>query len=262
MSIDRYSLLQQGIYINAIAHAEQLQALAVSLRAQKTKHELIRLGAPYDGGYLVPDDLKDLKACFSPGVADYATFEESLLEKYGIQSHLADYSVDGPPAGFTPKSFQKKFLGPINDEQNTTLQDWIDSTEEHDGDLILQMDIEGGEYLSIIACPHSALKRFRVIVIEIHDIESWAEPNFFKIVDAFFKKLLKQFVVIHNHPNNCCGIVNLGGFLAPRVFELTLLRSDRAEALGNCNTFPHPLDRPNLIGRPDLVLPNNWIETT
>jgi len=258
MSIDRYSLLQQGIYVNAISHTEKLQALAISLRAQRTRHELVRLGAPYDGGYLVPDDFENLQACFSPGVADCATFEESLLTKYGIQSHLADYSVDGPPAGFIPKSFQKKYLGPLNDEQHTTLQDWIHSTEEHTGDLILQMDIEGGEYLSIIACPEAVLRRFRIIVIEIHDIESWSEPNFFKVVDAFFQKLLKHFIVIHNHPNNCCGIVNLGGFLSPRVFELTLLRRDRAHSLGNCETFPHPLDRPNLMDRPDLLLPNNW----
>jgi hypothetical protein len=220
---------------------------------------LIRIGAAYDGGYLVPDDLKNISACFSPGVAGYATFEEALLADFGIESHLADYSVDGPPKGFNPKSFKKKYIGPNSDEQYETLEDWINSTDESDGDLILQMDIEGGEYLSILACPEHVLNRFRIIVIEIHEVESWGEGNFFKTADTFFDKLLKNFYVVHNHPNNCCGIVNIGGFLSPRVFELTLLRKDRAESLGHCKILPHQLDRPNLTDRADLILPENWI---
>jgi hypothetical protein len=40
---------------------------------------LIRLGADGDGGYLVPDDLEDVAACFSPGVDDRASFESAMI---------------------------------------------------------------------------------------------------------------------------------------------------------------------------------------
>ena len=120
------------------------------------------------------------------------------------------------------------------------------------------MDIEGGEYLSLLGVSEEVLKRFRIIVVEIHDVESWGDPRFFQMVSTFFEKITRHFWVIHNHPNNCCGLVSLGGFLAPRVFELTFLRKDRAEPLGYCELFPHPLDQPNLAHKPDLVLPPQW----
>jgi hypothetical protein len=44
----------------------------------------------------------------------------------------------------------------------------------------------------------------------------------------------------------------------PRVFELTLLRKDRSEALGFVETLPHPLDAPNVTDKPVLELPKEW----
>lgn len=49
-----------------------------------------------DGGYLIPDDLEGISACFSPGVDDRATFETSLIAR-GIPCFLADASVDKAP---------------------------------------------------------------------------------------------------------------------------------------------------------------------
>ena len=42
----------------------------------KTEHELIRIGGSKDGGYLVPNDLSGIQACFSPGVSDLADFKK------------------------------------------------------------------------------------------------------------------------------------------------------------------------------------------
>ena len=38
-------------------------------------YKLIRLGGRGDGAYLLPDDLQDIQACFSPGVSDSKLFE-------------------------------------------------------------------------------------------------------------------------------------------------------------------------------------------
>jgi len=258
MATDKYDFLRQGIYVSRMTECEALQEIAKSLYPVKSGHELRRIGAFFDGGYLVPDDLQGVRACFSPGVSDTASFEGHLLENYGIPSHLADYSVDTAPTGFNPKSFKKKFIGPLDDGNYLTLDSWVEGANEAPGDLILQMDIEGSEYLSILAVSQETLKKFRIIIIEIHDIESWGEVAFFRVVENFFKKLLMDFCIVHNHPNNCCGVVDLGGFLAPRVFELTLLRKDRVVDGEYRFDFPHPLDRPNLLDRPDLILPRNW----
>ena len=260
MSLDKYALFAEGIYNEKIAHVDKLSNLAIKLWPVKTQFHLIRIGSDNDGGYLIPDDLEGINACFSPGVDVNASFEEGLLENYGINSHLADFSVSSAPSGYTPISFLKKYLGVFDDDQYITLDKWVRGKTLLDvpEDFLLQMDIEGGEYASILGASEEILKKFRIIVIEIHNVEAWGQKNYFDIVEIFFHKLLKDFYVIHNHPNNCCGIVNLGGFFAPRVFELTLLRKDRASPRGFCKIFPHALDRPNLKKQPDLDLPQNW----
>lgn len=236
---------------------QRIKGLASSLWPVVTGVPLIRIGGGQDGGYLVPDDLDGIRACFSPGVDVTASFESDLLSAHDIVSHQADFSVGGPPAGFVPASFTKKFLGAYCDDVHITLDQWMRNSVDlsEPGDYLLQMDIEGGEYATLLACPDEILNRFRIIVIEIHEVMSWSNIGFLNLVEAFFKRLLARFHVVHDHPNNCCGLAQFGDIQIPRVFELTLLRKDRAQALGYETTFPHPLDRRCVPTRPDLVLP-------
>lgn len=260
MQLNKNSLFEQGIYIQKMTEQDKLQQLVKSLHPVKTRFELQRYGGAFDGGYLLPDDFEGISTCFSPGVDINASFELDIQNRKGIESHLADYSVDGPPMRLTPKSFLKKYIGVFDNDVYTTLDTWVRGTDgfKSGEDMLLQMDIEGGEYLSLLGVSEQVLRRFRIMVIEIHDVENWGDPGFFQMVNTFFEKINRHFWVIHNHPNNCCGLVNLGGFTAPRVFELTFLRKDRASPLGYCSQFPHPLDRGNLSQKPDLVMPRHW----
>jgi hypothetical protein len=239
---------------------KEIQTLIDSLRPVKTKFDLIRVGGDNDGGYLIPNDLVGISACFSPGVDVTANFEIDLCKR-GIGSHLADASVDGAPKGFTPRSFTKKYLGGYNDNTHMTLECWVNSKAPGPwptGDLLLQMDIEGGEYTTILTTNRSTLHRFRIIAIEIHNVQTWFTPLAWPVVTTFFEKLLEDFRVVHNHPNNNCNFIDVDGITMPTVFELTLLRKDRTIALDYCNQFPHPLDMPNVLDKPDRPLPEGW----
>lgn len=255
-------LSRRSVYIERAVDPQNIVNLVKKLRPLKTRFDLVRVGGLSDGGYLLPDDLEGIAACFSPGVAGTATFEMDLLQSRGISSHLADFSVDGPPMNFQPGSFTKKFIGTANDEMFITLDKWVDDQGEnvHGKDLLLQMDIEGWEYPTLLSTSEETLKKFRIVVLELHDIESWGHPHFFRIAEAFFAKLLTHFHVVHNHPNNFCGTINLGGFDAPRVIEITLLRKDRSDVLGFCSEFPHPLDVPNVEKYKDIPLPKGWYQ--
>ena len=233
---------------------DQLNALLKSLHPVKTKYPLIRVGGKNDGGYLLPDDLSGISKCFSPGVDVTASFEKDLVCR-GILSHLADASVDGPPEDFRILSFEKKFLGSVNDGDYMTLEFWVRNRGGAVGDLILQMDIEGAEYQTILATPIDILRRFRIIAVEIHDVHHWFNPIAWGCVQGFFAKLLADFHVVHNHPNNNCQFIEVDGILLPTVFELTLLRKDRAAPEGFVTEFPHPLDQPNVLDKPDRPLP-------
>jgi hypothetical protein len=235
----------------------QLNDLLASLYPVKTNFELVRIGGNNDGGYLLSNDLEDITACFSPGVDVTASFEKDLLDR-GIKSHLADASVDGPPDGLEVASFTKKYLDGVNTEGYMTLSDWVLSNAYFGDDLILQMDIEGAEYVTILSTPSEVLRNFRMMAIEIHDVQQWFNnPLAWGVVQTFFEKLLQDFHVVHNHPNNNCQFIDVNGLLMPTVFELTFLRKDRSPATGFCTEFPHPLDMPNVLDKPDRPLPKD-----
>jgi hypothetical protein len=236
---------------------DKLKAIIQSLRPVKTKYDLIRVGGDNDGGYLIPDDLEGIAACFSPGVDVTATFEKDLLSR-GIRSHLADATVDGPPEGLEVASFTKKHLGGLYTDQIMTLDSWMSDHHAFMDNYILQMDIEGAEYETILAADRNALNRFRIIAIEIHNAQHWFHPIAFGLVQTFFAKLLEDFHVVHIHPNNNCPFIQYDEVFFPSVFEVTLLRKDRAEPEGFVDSFPHPLDQPNVTNKPDRSIPEEW----
>jgi hypothetical protein len=235
----------------------EFKQLIKALRPVKTKYKLIRVGGNNDGGYLLPNDLSGINTCFSPGVDVTATFEKDLFGR-GIRSHLIDASVDGAPDGLEVASFTKKYLGAVFNDDYTTLEGWMSSQHAFIGDYILQMDIEGAEYQTILACDPNALRRFRIIVVEVHDVQHWFNPIAWGVVQGFFAKLLDDFHVVHLHPNNNCPFLAIDNVLFPSVFELTLLRKDRAEAEGFADELPHPLDQPNVLDQPDRHMPEGW----
>jgi hypothetical protein len=255
----RYELFSRGIFIDPMTEVSDLKALAHRLRPRKSQFDLVRIGGDSDGGYLVPNDLKGIKACFSPGVDQIASFETDIY-RLGIPSHLADASVQAPPPGTPFKSFTAKFLAAHTECTLVSLEDWVNDCEPGatTNSLLLQMDIEGAEYETLLACPLETLKKFRIMIVEFHNIESWGQKEYFKVVQSLMRKILSEFGVVHSHPNNATGIVNMNGFMAPRVFEVTFLQKTRS-AFGDYSQVPNELDRPNIPWAPDLTFPADWL---
>lgn len=252
----KFRLSVQGFLLKRATPPSELINLISRLTPMNCGIDLIRVGGENDGGYVLPNDLVGITECFSPGVSDNVSFEKELLEKFQIESHLADFSVDTPPNNFKPKSFLKKFVGSVNNNERITISDWVSSKsgESQNSDFLLQMDIEGDEYQSIIATPQHILEKFRLIVIEIHGYENWADPEFFKFVKTFFEKLLMSFTITHIHANNCCGVTNLSGVVFPNVFELSLIRNDRIEFKKPIYSLRNSLDRDNVISKPTIEI--------
>lgn len=228
-----------------------------SVKPMRTNHQLVRIGGDSDGGYLIPDDLAGIDTCFSPGVSAIAEFEDELTKR-GIRCFLADYSVDGPPVQNPLFDFEKKFLGITNDHVFTTLDRWVETKAPGHSDLILQMDIEGSEYPVILDSSESTLRRFRIIVVEFHGLDSLFHPMGWELINTSFAKLLKHFRVVHIHPNNCSGALRVGQLCVPPIMEFTFIRNDRIGVMEPTVQFPHPLDRPNVKTRRDVRLPECW----
>ncbi len=243
--------------VSKVTSKDQLLDFFERVKPVKTNFELIRVGALGDGGYLLPNDLENIKACFSPGVSTVADFELELANR-GIKCFLADYSVEASPVKHPLIDFDKKFLGPKSTEKFITLEEWIAQKSVFSGDLILQMDIEGSEYGVLLETDSELLKRFRIIVVEFHDLDSLYDKMGYELLSHVFSKILKDFDVVHIHPNNCRRSTKCYGFEIPPAMEFTFIRKDRVIQRGKAVDFPHELDAKNMAQYEDIPLPKCW----
>ncbi len=236
---------------------KRILLLIKKLKPIETQFELIRLGGEGDGGYLVPDDLGEIEACYSPGVGNSVSFEKDCADR-GMKIYLADASVDSPLNGHPNFNFIKKFLGNRNNKEFITLESWISSTNTSNNlDLLLQMDIEGYEYEVLLSSSENLLKRFRIIIIEFHDLHKLQEKEYYRYAKKAFDKLTKNHYCLHIHPNNSNSIKIVNGIEIPPVAEFTFIRKDRVNTITENTDFPHPLDEDNL-DVPPIVLPKIW----
>lgn len=226
-----------------------------AIRPVSTEHALVRIGGEEDGGYLVPDDLDGIFACFSPGVSETVTFEEDMLAR-GMKTFQADASIADTPLSHPGNSFQRKHLGIVSDADTITLDDWVNqSVGDQKGDLLLQMDIEGHEWLTLAQVSEETLTRFRIIVLELHGLDRVFDPFGSTVLIPVLKRLRKHFDIVHLHANNVVPVMTGRRHAVTPLVEATLLRKDRIHSRNPNTRFPHPLDRDNLAHRPSVVVP-------
>ena len=137
-----------------------------------------------------------------------------------------------------------------------TLDDWVKRKAPKNGDLILQMDIEGAEYCVLLDSDNELLKRFRILIIEFHNFEGLLYSRNFELINIVFQKLLKNFTVVHCHPNNFSETTRYHDYEIPSDIEYTFLRNDRILNSDPAVEFPNPLDaNNNALSNYNLVLP-------
>jgi hypothetical protein len=253
-------IIQDSPFIDTPNPIDQYEAIKLLVPSGCSK-PLIRIGGNTDGAYLIPDDLIEIDACFSPGTSHEIGFEKELAETYNIDSYMCDASVDPKSLDLSDSHyhFESKWLGPFNDERTQSLEHWVNKSSHAEAkNLLLQMDIEGAEYSTILATPPSILKKFRIVVVEFHGLERLSNSRFLtKIFMPTMTKLLSYFDCVHAHANNCCGTSYLAGVDVPKVIELSFYRKE-------CNIgpqqslIPHPLDIINNPDKPPLLLGIPW----
>lgn len=258
---NKHSVLDSNEFVlDEKTDIEKVLSLIQKLYPYQVEKDLIRLGPDGDGGYLVPDDLDGIEACFSPGVSSVSGFEQDCFNR-GMKLFLADKSVEKPMLAHKEYNFIKKFIGCSSNEDFITIDDWVKSSNIDDkSDLILQMDIEGFEYVTLINMSNELLKRFRIIVVEFHTLHKLWHEGFFHFASNALLKILESHTCVHIHPNNYSGIDEKNGISIPRMAEFTFFRNDRFTNKKSNTEFPHRLDFDNTI-HPHVALPEIWFRT-
>lgn len=249
-----------GVYVSKASKARSVFDTFEMLKPVEIGMELRRYGSAHDGGYLIPDDLDGIEYCFSPGVGDNCSFEVEL-SRAGIDCFLCDASVDGSEAKKHGLDFEPKFVSAFVSDQSITLDQWHAEKIGHSGgEGVLQMDIEGSEYASLLAMSEVLQKQFRVMVIEFHFMKRILDPFGREIMNDCFSKLLNTHLVVHAHANNCCGSFSFKGETFPNVIELSFLRKDRVATWSPKNELRHSLDEKNVPEKRNVSLPSVWYQ--
>ncbi len=253
------SMSGNQVWLEPTSDLNMLRTLISDLSPVPIMRPLIRIGGDRDGGYLVPDDLDGIDAALSPGVSTEIGFDLAMAER-GVRVYMADASVEGPPTENPLFHFEKKFIDVFEDEQNTRLDNFCKLIPaQFSGDKILQMDVEGAEYRILLDTSVENLKRFRLMIIEFHDLHQMFGDFSFKYIESVFRKLLQTHHIVHIHPNNIRPPVSRRGLSIPPIMEFTFYRKDRVEIDSTRRPeFPHPLDVDNVSYRPSVQLPECW----
>ncbi len=249
-----------------------LEKTLLALKPIRIDRELIRIGCKGDGGYLCPDDLKGIGACVSPGAFNTKTFEDDLYRQWQISSLLIDPTSDEELFSTPMMKSQiliKKWLAAEANSDSITLEDALmhpllrDST-----DLLLQMDIEGAEYANILSWDATIIKRFRILVVELHGLDALQRPwrNRARQIMNSILKINKTHKCLHIHPNNCCGEFPLRdpNIMIPNVLECTFIRRDRLPPKNQwkqVEELPHLLDSRNVAELDDLRIDKSFCDT-
>jgi hypothetical protein len=233
--------------------------------------DMVRIGGNKDGAYLIPNDLKGIESCFSPGVNNFKNFEDELTTLYGIKCHMCDFTSDlekfKTPLIKHMQSFEKKWLDIDEKVDSISLLDWVNKySKDSRSDLLLQIDIEGAEYRNLTSASTALIKRFRIIAIELHGMKALSSASDGAIeIKNLIDKLFLTHACVHARANNCCGefIHTSTGLNVPDVMELTYLRRDRLNRQGLPlipPQIPHPLDIPyNYAHIQPLHLNKYWL---
>lgn len=232
--------LEHGFFPTRATSADDVLSLLQSLHPVRCP--LVRVGNTREGAYLLVDDLDGIQACFSPGVSIQSSFEEECAS-LGMDVYMADASVEKPLIENPRFNFVRKFIGANTCGQFINLQEWVNqSVGTSSGDLLLQMDIEGYEYESLLGVSPSLLPRFRGIVLEFHALDRLFCEPVFRIYKSVFERILKSHTCVHIHPNNWCRNITIRGVELLQMAEVTFWRRDRINSTEFANTFPHQLD--------------------
>lgn len=245
------SISKRNYSLEVTTSSDEIVRFFSDLHPRKTQYPLMRLGSG-DGGYLIPNDLEGVHVCISPGFGNLYEFERELIKK-NIKSIIIDPEVHHLGADLISVP---QWLATVTNQlhQKISLKDLIEFYVPTDSEMILQMDIEGDEWLILESLPIEVLSRFRIAVIEFHSLHLVRFPWFYKrIHEPVMKRMLELFTISHFHVNNGSGTWSLGGTLEyPGTVEITFHRKDRVTRPTSKAILPHVLDEKCDESAPDF----------
>lgn len=203
--------------------------------------DFIRVGAKYDSGYIMLDDLAEHGVAYSFGIGWNTEWDHDMAAR-GYQVYMYDHTINPPKLNRNELHFFKKGLG--NPDENAQLDTLPHFMKEngHTGNksMILKMDIERGEWEFLRNIDLNVLKQFDQIVMEFHGI---VEDRRRDEMLLGFMRILQTHAIVHIHPNNYGKFIWIGNKPFGETLEITFVNREKYDVVYDENiTLPISLD--------------------
>lgn len=226
-------------------NSEQFERLISFLTPDQSKPiGLTRVGSVYDGGYVLCDTNSKYSALISFGVGDNIDFELEMSEVVDA-CDLYDHTVSHLPKSFQNGNFYKIGLANLDSNLFVSLET-ATSKYLNSRNLLLKIDIEGGEWSSLENVKPSVLNHFEQIVIELHDLHQLHDPSKLNLYLRVLANLSANHVLVSTHANNWSPYCIIKGYPFPDTIEVTFVRLDIFDKLP-----------PNFKNNDAIYSPNN-----
>jgi hypothetical protein len=191
-----------GDVVHRAAARKLREAILAELQPVALKNcTLKRFGSANDGGYLMCENLiEPLDAAYSYGVGSNDDWGCELSRRYHIPVHQYDCFDPGRPTcnGGT-FVFHNECVGNHSGYAGPHFFDTMENQIRKNGDagrrLIVKMDIEGGEWDSLLTAPDELLASIPQITMEMHGVD---DPKVLEVL----RKLKRNFYLVNLHFNN------------------------------------------------------------
>jgi len=216
---------------------------------------MIRMGNDHDGGYIFIDDFAAVSLVISCGISNDVTCDLAFAE-LGKSVLQFDHSVEAPPVSHPKFTFRKQAIDALGViPGSVTLWDIVaEQGASAHADLLLKIDIDGGEWETFAHFPAERLRRFRQISCEFHWSSRLKDREHFLLCKRAIENIRSAFFPAHLHANNFAGFTNLMGVPVPEVFEVTFANRALYRPAGRQQGAPSSIDNPNNPDAPDLFL--------
>ena len=160
-----------------------------------------RFGSANDGGYLMCENLiEPLDAAYSYGVGANDDWGCEVSRRYHVPGYEYDcFDPAQPTCDGGRFIFYNECVGDRTEHRKSRSFDTLENQIRRNGDVdrrvIIKMDIEGGEWQSLLAAPPELLASIPQLAMEMHGFD---DP---KILDVL-RKLKRSFYLVNLHFNN------------------------------------------------------------
>jgi len=195
--------------------------------------ELIRVGGPGDGGYVMLDSF-DVVGALSFGVGRDISWDRDVASR-GVPVHAFDHTVRALPEVAPGVTFHREGLGV--QPRCRPLAVHLERTFPV-GDMLLKVDIEGGEWDALTGAD---LSRFSQVIVEWHHLDGamYSDQSL-----RVLENLYRSHAPVHVHANNYDSMFRADRYWFASTIEATYVRRDITESWRRAVSLREDLDAP------------------